>query len=371
MVVPHDDERWVQWAAAGLARLSRVWGCSGSVVVPSSAVGHPAVDRCLARLHPDHVVAYGPSWTTFDALYPGTIDRLLAEKNISDNSIAAQFKEMLRKEPWNGPAVHEAEAAADSLRSRLGANRRDDHVQCSHLFDDDNARELTPLAAVATTPVMGVPATLVTTPEALAYAMHVGIEASDASGDIPAEQWREAALRGAESALLSQLHPDGADGAHAARSHEAALCVPITRAFQHRERIAVLGNRPEDFALAETLRQIRGAVTWIPWTEAGLSDMWLFPGRASERLLVTSAPGNIDLAHPFMVVLKNAWDQPRSLPATVESDGSLQTSLSLAAEVPRGLNRREGAWEAFWQHCEDCADCDPSGIPCRTYGTLW
>ncbi len=191
MVVPHDDERWVRWTAAGLARLSRVWGCNGSVVVPSSAVGHPAVDRCLARLHPDHVVAYGPSWTTFDALYPGTIDRLLAEKNISDNSIAAQFKEMLRKEPWNGTVVHEAEAAADSLRSRLGANRRDDHVQCSHLFDYDNARELTPLAAVATTPVMGVPATLVTTPEALAYAMHVGIEASDASGDIPAEQWRE------------------------------------------------------------------------------------------------------------------------------------------------------------------------------------
>ncbi|MFH8350256.1 hypothetical protein [Streptomyces sp. NPDC018045] len=381
VVVPHDDERWVRWTAAGLARLSRVWGCSGSVVVPSSAVGHPAVDRCLARLHPDHVVAYGPSWTTFDALYPGTIDRLLAEKNISDNSIAAQFKEMLRKEPWNGTVVHEAEAAADSLRSRLGANRRDDHVQCSHLFDYDNARELTPLAAVATTPVMGVPATLVTTPEALAYAMHVGIEASDASGDIPAEQWREAALRGAESALLSQLHPDEADGAHAARSHEAALCVPITRAFQHRERIAVLGNRPEDFALAETLRQIRGAVTWIPWTEAGLSDMWLFPGSASERLLVTSAslsleetqqrintrwdrrpvrsvdpdeekrsfdvvePGNIDLAHPFMVVLKNAWDQPRSLPATVESDGSLQTSLSLAAEVPRGLNPNEHRWQ--------------------------
>ncbi|MCX4598380.1 hypothetical protein OG819_55585 [Streptomyces sp. NBC_01549] len=33
--------------------------------------------------------------------------------------------------------------------------------------------------------------------------------------------------------------------------------------------------------------------------------------------------------------------------------------------------RRDRAWQAFWQHCEDCADCDPSGIPCRTYGTLW
>ncbi|MEN1891216.1 hypothetical protein [Streptomyces mirabilis] len=33
--------------------------------------------------------------------------------------------------------------------------------------------------------------------------------------------------------------------------------------------------------------------------------------------------------------------------------------------------RRDRAWQAFWQHCEDWADCDPTGIPCRTYGMLW
>ncbi|MFD5815608.1 hypothetical protein [Streptomyces sp. NPDC127038] len=336
----------------------------------------------MARLHPDHVVAYGPSWATYDALYPGAIERLLAQRNIPDDSAAVQFKEMLRQEPWNGRAVHEAEAAANSLRSRLGANRRDDHAQCSHLFDDDNAHELTSLAEVATGPVMGVPAALVNTPEALAYAMHVGIEASgtDVSGDVLGEQWREAAVRGAESTLLSQLHSGRAGRARAARSHEAALCVPIRRAFQSRERIAVLGDQPEDFALAETLRQIRGAVSWVPWTETDLNDMWLFSRSASERLLVTSASlsleetqqridmrwdkrpvrsidpeeersfdvvesGDIDLAHPFMVVLKNAWDQPRSLPATMEPDGSLQTSLSLAAEVPRGLDPDKHRWQ--------------------------
>lgn len=32
--------------------------------------------------------------------------------------------------------------------------------------------------------------------------------------------------------------------------------------------------------------------------------------------------------------------------------------------------RREQAWQAFWEHCEECADCDPSGIPCPAYGTL-
>ncbi|MEV7863728.1 hypothetical protein AB0O86_34290 [Streptomyces hirsutus] len=381
VVAPLDDTHWVQWTAAALAQLSTVWGCSGSVVVPASAVGHPAVDRCLARLDPDHVLAYTPSWATYDALYPGAIAQLLAAKGISGEAGAAQFEQMLRQEPWNGRVVHDAETVADNLRSQIGTNRQESHVQCSHLFDDANAHELTPLSALTPTPVLGVPRNLVTSAEALAYAMHVGIEASGIGGQIPAEQWREAALRSTDSPLLSQMHPGTPDGAHAARSHEAGRCAAITRGFRRRERVAVLGDRPEDFALAEILRQIRGAVTWIPWTEPGVSDMWLFSGSASDRLLVTSVslsmeetrrridarwegrpvrqvgptpeersfevvePGDIDLTHPFIVVLKDAWDQPRSLPATVEPDGSLQASLPLAAEVPRGLDPDKHRWQ--------------------------
>ncbi|MEU0646066.1 hypothetical protein [Streptomyces umbrinus] len=33
--------------------------------------------------------------------------------------------------------------------------------------------------------------------------------------------------------------------------------------------------------------------------------------------------------------------------------------------------RCEQAWHAFWQHCENCAACDPAGSPCPAYGTLW
>ncbi|MGW7569092.1 hypothetical protein ACWGJV_22785 [Streptomyces tendae] len=380
VVAPDDDERWVEWTAAALARLSTVWGCSGSVVVPSSAVGHPAVARCLARLNPDHVLAYNPSWGTFDALNPGTADRLLEEKEITDSAAAEQFMQMLLKEPWTGSSVHEAERAADRLRSGLATNERENLIQCSHLFDDDNARELTPLASVATAPFRGVPRSLVTTAEALAYAMHVGIEESAFNGQVTVKEWRKAATCGSESQLLSQLHPEAPDGCRAVRSHEAGLCVPISRALRSRERVAVLGDRPEDFALAEALRQIRGSTTWLPWNEPGLSDMWLFSGRASDRLLVTSvslsmeetqkridarwekrpvrqiepeeerrfdvvAPTEIDLAHPFLVVLKDAWDQPCSLPVSVESDGSLQASLSLAAEVPRGLDPEKHRWQ--------------------------
>ncbi|WP_257004487.1 universal stress protein [Streptomyces sp. SA15] len=64
-----------------------------------------------------------------------------------------------------------------------------------------------------------------------------------------------------------------------------------------------------------------------------------------ERRFDVVAPEEIDLAHPFLVVLKDAWDQPRSLPVTVEPDGSLQASLSLAAEVPRGLDPDRHRWQ--------------------------
>ncbi|MEW2531116.1 hypothetical protein [Streptomyces sp. NPDC047071] len=328
------------------------------------------------------MMAYGPSWDTFDALYPGSIEQMLAVQQLSGSPGADQFKVMVRQHSWDGPLIREAVVTADTLRSRVGTNHHEEHVQCSHLFDHDDVRDLTPLAAIAAVPVIGVPRGLVTSVEALAYAMHVGIQAqaTGTGGDVSAEQWREAALRGAESPLLSQLHPSAPDGARAVRSHEAGRCIPVTRALQRPDRIVVLGDQPEDFALAEVLRQTHGAVTWMPW-EASVSDMWLFPGRASGQMQVTSAslsvaetqrhidarwderpvrhtqpaeverpfeavdPLDIDLNHPIMVVLKDAWDQPRSLPASVEPDGSLQTSLSLAAEVPRGLDPDKHRWQ--------------------------
>lgn len=376
LVAPHDDDNWVAWAAAGLARLSRVWGCSGSVVIPSVAVTHPAVERCLTRFNPDHVLAYVPSWATADGVRPGTIDGLIAGR--AAEAAGEQFEEMLRKEPWNALIVQEAEAAADELRELCGTNRRDEHVQSSHLFDAD-VHDLTPLSAVAKATAVGVPRRLVTTVEALAYAMHVGIGESEAEGQITAGQWQEAAARGNESPLLSQLHPGALGDSCPARSHEAALCVSVSRAFQRREPVVVLGDRPEDFALAEVLRQIRGVVTWIPWAEPGLNDMWLFSPR--KRVLVTSAsltveetrqqieerwhkrsfrsippeeeerpfeavhPDAIDIDHPLMVVLKDSWDQPRSLPVTREPNGTLQASLSLAAEVPNGLDPDRHRWQ--------------------------
>ncbi|MFE2671988.1 hypothetical protein, partial [Streptomyces mirabilis] len=53
-------------------------------------------------------------------------------------------------------------------------------------------------------------------------------------------------------------------------------------------------------------------------------------------------------------------------PAGAPAFGHTQRTGNFAAS-----RRRDRAWQAFWQHGENCADCDPSGIPCRTYGALW
>ncbi|WP_435192100.1 hypothetical protein [Streptomyces sp. bgisy126] len=382
LVAPHDDENWVAWAAVALARLSKVWGCSASVVIPAEAVGNPAVERCLARFNPDHVLAYKPSWATADIVRPGSIDTTIASLGATAGAVSDQLRDSLLQQPWNAPIVQNAEIAADGLRERCGTNRRGEHAQSSHLFDeradDDPVRELTSMAAFARTSLLGLPLRIVTTAESLAYAMHVGISNSNVEGSVLPAQWREAATRGSESPLLTQLHPGGSGEELPTRSHEAARCVAVTRALRPRKQVVVMGDRPEDFALAEVLRQIRGAVTWLPWTDTGLSDLWLFP--PGKLLLVTSVsltvdevrerieerwhkrpiqaitddderpfdvvhPDDIDLDHPLMVVLAESWDQPRSLPVTKEPDGTLQASLPLAAEVPHGLDPKRHRWQ--------------------------
>ncbi|MEU7061482.1 hypothetical protein [Streptomyces sp. NPDC046197] len=46
--------------------------------------------------------------------------------------------------------------------------------------------------------------------------------------------------------------------------------------------------------------------------------------------------------------------------------GHIQRTGSFTAAA-----RRRQAMEAFWQHCEECADCDPAGIPCPNHEALW
>jgi len=203
IVVAPQNEDWVRWAAAALARLSRVWGCSGSVVLPAGTVEHPALQRGLARLQPDHVVPYVPSGGTADEIIPGLIDAVLARQGIDDAAVLEQFGLSLREQPWNPDYVEEAEAAAAALRSRLAANQREDFLHVHHLFDADDSHSLTALESVATSPVIGVPKPLVTTAASLAYAMHVGVQECLSETSVEPRHWLQAAARGSESPLLS------------------------------------------------------------------------------------------------------------------------------------------------------------------------
>ncbi|MFD7732163.1 hypothetical protein ACFV6F_17455 [Kitasatospora phosalacinea] len=383
VVVAPQNEGWVRWSAAALARLSRVWGCSGSVVLPAGTVEHPALQRGLARLQPDHVVPYVPSVGAADEIIPGLIDRFLARQGIDDAAVLEQIEPSLRKQPCKLAFVEEAEAAAGALRSRLVANQREDYLHVHHLFDDVDSHFLTALESVATAPLLGVPKPLVTTTASLAYAMHVGVQERPSQTSVEARHWLQAAAQGSESPLLKELHPDAAADALAMMSHSAGLCIPVRRGFRRGATTVVLGEGPEDFALAQVLRQLHDTVVWLPGEELSLASMRLFHlGRRSDQMTVTSAsldqaevqrkidelwdkrgfrmidpaeeekpsytvvdPRDLDFHGRSMVVLQTAWDQPESLPAAVMPDGSLETALALAVTVPPGLDPVKHRWQ--------------------------
>ncbi|MEV7317345.1 hypothetical protein AB0N56_30865 [Streptomyces microflavus] len=381
VVAPQDDD-WVRWAAAGLARLSKVWGCSGSVVLPAGTAEHPAVLQCLARLQPDHVVAHHPSWDTADQVAPGLVRAAVAEHDLPHDAYREQFEEAVRKSRWNAPVVMEAEAAASTLRARIAANQQNEPVHVHALFDAEDDPSLTPLASVTTDPLIGVPQPLVTTPAALAYAMHVGVEERPYEGVVETRQWLEAAARGEESPLLNELHPTAEVPVHPVMSHRAGLCIPVRRGHQQAQATVVFGDRPEDFALAQVLRQLHDYVAWLPSGDTSLASFWLFnrsirgaelkatsaslapeeiqaridgiwgqPGSpvtesaAEGRPYSVVDPLDLEFRGRSMVVLHTAWDQPRSLPASVTPDGSVETALALAGEVPPGLDARKHRWQ--------------------------
>lgn len=379
VVVPHDGD-WVRWMALGLARVSQVWGGSGSVVVPATAVGHAGVERALAQFGPDHVVAYHPSWGSVDRLVPGLVERLIAGQRVEDDAARDAATEMLRGTAWSHAIVAQAEEAAEGLRSRLAVNRCEDHVQLTHLFDDAAPSDLTQLQDVARVPLYGVPRGLVTTTEALSCAMGIGVLEEAVTDEVETSVWQAAKVHESEPEVVAELRKAAGPGAIAVRSHEAALCISVQRGIPNRDTLLVFGDRPEDYALAEVLDQVHRHVFWIPWSEPSRNEGWLYVRSYRQgRILATSAsmtvdavreraaaswrlripsvepesdvapevasPTELDFPSRQMVVLREAWEQPRSLPALVGEGGTLTAALSLPGEVPPGLDPDRHRWQ--------------------------
>ncbi|MBT1186059.1 hypothetical protein HET69_19135 [Streptomyces sp. CJ_13] len=379
VVVPHDDD-WVRWVALGLARVSQVWGGSGSVVVPASAVGHAGVERALAQFGPDHVVAYHPSWGSVDRLFPGMADRLIASQQIEDGAAREAATQMLRDTAWSHAIVGQAEEAAEDLRSRLAVNRREDLVQLTHLSDACSPSDLTELVDVARVPLYGVSRGLVTTTEALSCAMDIGVQEQLGTAEVDAPDWQAATVHQAEPEAVAEARLAAGPDALAVRSHEAALCISVQRGIPNRDTVLVFGGRPEDYALAEALRQTHSRVSWVPWNEPSRNEGWLYVrSHTQDRIMATSASltldelreraeaswrlripsvnpdrdvapevaasAEVDFLCRQMVVLRDAWEQPRSLPVLVGEEGTLAAALSLPAEVPAGLDPDRHRWQ--------------------------
>ncbi|MER7408484.1 hypothetical protein ABT373_40150 [Streptomyces sp. NPDC000070] len=266
VVVPYVEAEWVHWAAAGLGALSQVWGGCAGAVVPASVVAHPSLADLMRRMQPDHVLAYTPSGATVEAIRPGVIDQMVGDLK---GEARVQSEAFVRAEPWQHREALEVEQAAAGLRERLGVNATREMAQETHLFDDPAKAGLTVLTDVAIRPVLGVPFPLVSTPSALAYAARVGVDL-DAAADsrIPEEaRWQEGVTQHASTALLDWLHPSSPQDTLAMLDPTAARCARLERDRFQAEPVVVLGDRPEDFALAQLANVVHGPCMWVPWPD--------------------------------------------------------------------------------------------------------
>ncbi|MFI8263515.1 MULTISPECIES: hypothetical protein [unclassified Streptomyces] len=67
------------------------------------------------------------------------------------------------------------------------------------------------------------------------------------------------------------------------------------------------------------------------------------PERDVAPEVVSSAEVNFSCRQ--MVVLRDAWEQPHSLPVLVGEEGTLVAALSLPGEVPAGLDADRHRWQ--------------------------
>ncbi|MDX3524823.1 hypothetical protein [Streptomyces scabiei] len=386
VVVPSPEAEWVRWAAAGLGALSQVWGGCAGVVLPASVANHPALADAMRRMQPDHVLAYAPSGATVEKIHPGAVDRVVGDL---EGEARRQAEAFVRMEPWNHTAAADAEQAAAVLRERLGGNMIRETTQETHLFDDPAKTGLTALTDVATRPVLGAPFPLVSSPSALAYAARVGVDleaAASKSREPDEARWQEGVMQRADTALLDWLYPSSPQNTLAMLAPEAARCVRLERDRFRAEPVVVLGDSPEDFALAQLAGLVHGPCMWLPWPDpnplaiASRFPRWRGPG----RVRVTSASISLEDVEAHMrtmwdrrprafvggkevgdkafecvtvdelrttgqslYVHEQAWDLPRSLPATILSDGSLEAALGLPAEVPPGLDATRDKWQVL------------------------
>lgn len=386
VVVPSAEAEWVRWAAAGLGALSRVWGGCAGAVVPASAVDHPALADMLRRMQPDHVLEYTPSGATVEGIRPGAVDRALGSL---EGDARRQAEDLARLEPWNLGGLLDLEPTVAALRERLGVNAIRDTVQETHLFDDPTKMGLTALSDVAVRPVLGVPFSLVTTPTTLAYAARVGVdlEAPTTAFPVPDEErWRDGVTQRPSTALLDWLHPASPQDTLALLDPAAARCVRLDRDRLQAEPVVVVGDRPEDFALAQVAGLVHGPCMWLPWqdpspfTIMGRFPRWTGPGtiritsasmsvedvearmhtmwdrrprvfsngkEVDDKAFVCVPAENLHTRGHHLYVHEQAWDLPRSLPANVLPDGSLEAALGLPAAIPPGLDAARDKWQVL------------------------
>ncbi|GAA4980467.1 hypothetical protein [Kitasatospora paranensis] len=374
LVLAPEGEDWVAMSAAALGAVGKVWGGCASAVVPVSAASHAALAPFLARYQPDHILEYQLTWTTADLIHPGILERELRGLDLDEQSFSFN-KELLAADTWDGHADGAAlQAAAERLRAAHGVNSFDrSQPWLFHLADDPGKSGFTALRDVTPQPTGGVPIGQIRTPAALSAAARLGVLLA-AAGD-------EAQAPKSEADWLTQVArtPWNSDDPASPFDAAAALCARIHRGYNadRSSDLVVLGDRPEDFALAQLARQVYGATRWLPGSalawhhlplsrrpepitvvsaslseeeiHAHLTDRWITRGirvHGADTMPVTIvSPGQLRPTGRDQVALLNAWDMPLSLPVEETSDGSLVSAVRMPVQVPAPLDAARHRWQ--------------------------
>ena len=317
LVTPAGDH-WAGWAGRGLLALSRVWGGCASVVVPADVIDDLSLAPLLRRFQPDHVLAFRPLWSDWDALMPGAIEVLPCASEVES---ALEQAAEVGKSPYEDLTVTAAHEAAQKIRRHLGSLSMDDRPQLVVLGHGPLGNGLVASGVIARADVVpdrawGVPAARLHSRAALAAALTLGVQPEDPFGPVDDELWIAALLERVDhgvgrTRLLTALAAGSQDTSGKAAvdallagasllDPAASRCTRLRRGRAGIPLYVVVGSGPADMALAGLCKQVLGDCVWLP---SGLDDDEVLRQLAGSlpwfgaALVITSASVPIDELH--------------------------------------------------------------------------
>lgn len=288
VIVIDGGEHWTFWARRALYRADQVWGGSGFAVVPHREGKVSAVLlRACAAYDPDFVMTYSPTVAEMEHLYPGTFqvrgtDGQLLTGEEREQRLATD-RTHVETPAEDGAARDQIASACSPYRTKLSGVG---WTESDTMLDDDPGRSFPYAMAV---PGAWKGSVLACPPNwggllGLAVANHAGAAAPPDPGaseptlnDTVRDQLTTWLLGTRRAPAPDELvwHPDGTaatgvDMCETPTAHqrsERPHLIEIGNGIpMHQTGLLVVGDGPQDFALARLWKLTFGSGYWLPST---------------------------------------------------------------------------------------------------------